>query len=125
MRRLGTVLVLFAFACGACASKEPPPAVAPAAPPTSAAAPSEDPNRVLTESECESLAQSLVDTCDKRGNAHSLQLDRWCSDLAHAVTDGSWVAKTCVPRVRFIDAKCFESATNVTAAMDCERNVAP
>jgi hypothetical protein len=124
MHRAG--LFFLAASLAACAWKEPPPATPPPAPSASASGNAgDDPNRPLTQDECASLAQSLLATCDKRGNARSTQIDRWCSDLAHAVTDGSWSAKTCVPRIRFIDAKCYEGASNVTAAMDCERSIAP
>src|SRR5476651_2537690 len=114
MRRLGPCL-LFLIAATACGSKEATPAATPSTPAASASSSGGDANRALTEAECESLAQTLLATCDKRGNTHSMQLDRWCSDLGHRVTDGSWVAKECVPRIRFIDGTCFQSATNVTS----------
>ncbi|MDP9033432.1 MAG: hypothetical protein M3O50_01385 [Myxococcota bacterium] len=108
-----------------CASKEPPPPVAPAGVPATAAPKTEDGARPLTAGECQSLAQWIVGACQDRGNDRSSQVDGWCSDLVSRAAGGddAWVKDDCVPHVNYMDAACFRGTTSVRAMMDCDRNV--
>jgi hypothetical protein len=105
----------------ACGSNETLPA---ASPPTPPPMPSDPGSQALTSDECKALGQQMLDVCTSRGNDRSAQADGYCSNLLHSVGDSdSWVKTDCVPYVRYIDAVCFRSATNVGALMDCDRSV--
>jgi hypothetical protein len=115
-----TTIILTVLATG-CGSKEPPPAESASNVPTQSA---NDPNRRLTKSECESLAQTIVDACNNRGNDRSSEADGWCSDmLRRNEGSGSWVGDDCEPHFKYMDAFCFQGARNAHAMMDCDKTV--
>jgi hypothetical protein len=115
---LAALAPLAAAHLAGCGSKEPPPA----APANSASA--ENPNRRLTQSECDSLAQWLVDSCHNLGNNRSTQIDAWCSDVVRRTeSDNSWATEECVKHVRYLDSVCFKSTTSIKNMMDCDTNV--
>jgi hypothetical protein len=121
MRRL---FVFFVLAAAACGTKEPPRADAPVSPPAgSQTATSDDAARPLDQGECETLGRYIADTCENRGNAHSQQIDRWCTDITFKVNDGRFVNDECLPHIKHIDATCFRSSTSVRNLMDCESTV--
>jgi hypothetical protein len=111
-----TCLALVATGAFACAHTDPTP---PASPPKSSSA-SNDPNRALTESECQSLGQELADKCRDRPSSRSARIEGWCSELLRGMDNGSWVAHDCVEHIRYMDSECMRSATNVPNMMDCE-----
>ncbi len=106
---------------GGCASSPAPPAQSqPIASPPQA----DDSNRRLTKGDCESLAASIVDACKNRGNDRSSEADGWCSDMLRGNEGaGSWIASDCEPHFRYMDAFCFQGATNAHAMMDCDKTV--
>ncbi|MDP9000282.1 MAG: hypothetical protein M3O46_09245 [Myxococcota bacterium] len=115
---MGSALVA---ACGAGGHDAPPAeSPAPAAAPSSSA---DDPNRRLTKSECESLAETIVDACNNRGNDRSSEADGWCSDMVRNNTaDRPWIVNDCLPHFRYMDYFCFRSG-NAHAMMVCDRTV--
>jgi hypothetical protein len=109
-------------ALASCASTPPPPVEAPSA--TAPQAADDNPNRRLTKSDCESLAATIVDACNNRGNDRSSEADGWCSDMLQANEGGgTWIANDCVPHFRYMDAFCFQGARNAHAMMDCDKTV--
>ena len=107
----------------ACGAKEPP-RVENAPAPTSASPPADEGNRHLDKSECEALAKWMLDACENRGNTHSSQIDRWCSNLMHRITgDANWVEQECMVHIRHIDSTCFHSTQSVRNLMDCESTI--
>jgi PBP1b-binding outer membrane lipoprotein LpoB len=109
---------------GACASTEPPPPVSPAAS-ASAAPAAESPTRALSKSECESLAQWIIDACHERSNFdRSTQAEGWCGETERRATvdDHPWIVD-CVKNVKLIDSVCFRSNTRIRSLMDCESSV--
>jgi len=106
----------------ACASSQPAASPTSLQPPASSADPAARP---LTADECASLGQWIVSACRDRANSdHSVQADGWCSDMVRGTAeDGSWVAKDCVPHIKYVDAVCFQSTTRVRNLMDCDSNV--
>jgi hypothetical protein len=112
------VLAVFAAACG---SKEAPPAES-ASNATSQSA--DDPNRRLTKSECESLAQTIVDACNNRGNDRSSEADGWCSEMLRRNEGGGpWVGDDCEPHFKYMDSFCFQGARNAHGMMVCDKTV--
>ncbi|HXN30868.1 MAG TPA: hypothetical protein VN894_03360 [Polyangiaceae bacterium] len=114
--------MIVAVALGAgCASTPPPPAEVPAS--TSAQA-VDDPNRRLTKSDCESLAATIVDACNNRGNDRSSEADGWCSEMLRQNEGaGTWIGSDCQPHFRYMDAFCMQGAKNAHAMMDCDKTV--
>jgi len=113
------LLLVAAFAALGCGSKETPPAESP-----STAQSSDDPNRRLTKSECDSLGAAIVDACNSRGNDRSSEADGWCSDMVRRnAGDGTWVSSDCLPHFKYMDAFCFNGARNAHAMMTCDRTV--
>jgi hypothetical protein len=116
------ILAIAALIAAGCASKEAPPAESP-----STAQSSNDPNRKLTKSECDSLGASIVDACNNRGNDRSSEADGWCSDMVRRNEsnegDRSWVASDCLPHFKYMDSFCFNGARNAHAMMTCDRTV--
>jgi len=116
-------MVVVAVLASGCGSKEPPPAETPAAV-APQSEPVNDANRRLSKSECESLASTIADACNNRGNDRSSEADGWCSDmLAKNEGNGTWVTSDCVPHFRYMDAFCFQGARNAHGMMDCDRTV--
>jgi hypothetical protein len=123
-----TVCLPLLAALAACAAAEPSPKD-----PSSAENPSgsgatsrqaaDDPARSLTQSECASLGEWLVDACNNRPNSRSAQVDGWCSDLVRTVGDGSWVTGDCVQHIKYVDSVCFRSTTIIRSLMDCDYSV--
>jgi hypothetical protein len=114
-------VVAVAFGAG-CGSNPPPPAEVPS--PTAPQAVDDNPNRRLTKSDCESLAATIVDACNNRGNDRSSEADGWCSNMLLANEGGgTWVASDCEPHFRYMDAFCFQGAKNAHAMMDCDKTV--
>ncbi len=110
-----------AFYTAACGGKEPTQAATPGGASSNAA---DDPNRPLTKSECDSLAQTIVDACNNRGNDRSTEMDGWCSDMVRRnAGDGTWVESDCLKHVKYMDYFCFQGAKNAHAMMDCDRTV--
>ncbi len=115
--------ILFAIVVSACGAKEPPRAEPPPTP-TATTPPAGDAARLLDHTECETLAKWMLDKCENRGNTHSSQIDRWCSNLLHRITgEGNWVENECMAHIRHIDATCFHSTESVRNLMDCESMV--
>lgn len=115
--KLPGVLIALLASCG---SKEPPPAAHAPAPSATV-----DPAmRALTSSECEDLAQWIIDACHDRAALRSAQIDGWCGDIERRNTaeDRSWIAE-CVSHVKYIDNTCFRSTTSIGNLMDCDRTV--
>jgi hypothetical protein len=83
----------------------------------------DDPGRPLTTSECESLGQSISETCATRLDSRSAQTEGWCGDIATGVSDGSWITGDCVKHLKYMDSVCFRSASNARALVDCDRAV--
>jgi hypothetical protein len=102
-----------------CAGSTPAASAPPPAPPASRAA---DADRPLDEGECRSLGQRLADACQTRPNERSARVDGWCSDVLRGVGDGSWV-RDCLKHVRYMDALCLQSASNVHVMMDCDKTI--
>lgn len=114
------VLLVAATLFTGCAAKEPPPADSP----SNSGQQSDDPNRRLTKGECESLAQSIVEACNTRGNDRSSEADGWCSEMIRRNTgDAPWIAADCTPHFKYMDAFCFRGAKNAHAMMVCDRTV--
>jgi hypothetical protein len=115
------VVIVAGLLAGGCGANEPPPAES-----ASSAAPQsgDDPNRRLTKSECDAMAQSIVDACNNRGNDRSTEADGWCSEmLRRNEGDGTWVGSDCVPHFKYMDYFCFRGAQNAHAMMVCDRTV--
>jgi hypothetical protein len=124
--RVGSILVPMAFCIssqtGACGATPPPPAEPPST--TSSHGSPDDPGRPLTKSECESLAQTIVEACNGRGNERSAGMDGWCSDMvSRNAGDGTWVDGDCLKHVKYMDYFCFQSAKNAHGMMECDRTV--
>lgn len=116
-----TIAVALAAGCGA---NEAPPAEAPSSASPAAAPAANDPNRRLTKTDCESLASTIIDACNNRGNDRSSEADGWCSEmLRRNEGDHSWIASDCEPHFRYMDAFCFQGANNAHSMMDCDRTV--
>ena len=115
---------LVGLAMVACASKEPPPAAAP--PAASASAAGESAGRALTRSECESLAQWILDACSDHANVgNTAQTEGFCGDVARRMTgDDRPFLTDCAAHVKVIDSTCFRSTTSVRKLMDCDAQVA-
>jgi hypothetical protein len=123
IRATAVLLVLAPLACSP-SNAAPPPKYSGTAPPSASATPDET-DRPLTQSECDSLGQWMLEACEKQGNTHSSQLEGWCSNVIHHVTgDGTWAADECLPHIRRMDAECIKSTDSVKNMMDCESNVA-
>lgn len=109
----------------ACGGSEPhastPPAASAEPAPTHAGTP--DAMRPLGKSECEALAQKLVDACNNVSGVHSARVDGWCSNLQHAVAEGSWVTEDCMQHMKRIDLACFEGTTGAGNYMACDESV--
>src|SRR5579863_5839612 len=113
------VLLVASVALSAsCGSNQPPPATPPS---VSAPPPSDPATRALTESECESLAQWIVDACRERASLRSAQDDGWCGEVERGTTaeNRSWLAD-CVKHVTYIDNACFRGTTSVRSLMSCD-----
>jgi hypothetical protein len=82
----------------------------------------DNPDRKLTSSECESLGQWIAQVCADHPNTRSSQIDGWCGDMVRTVGDGTWVGE-CTEHVKYFDAVCFRSTTQIRALMDCDSNV--
>lgn len=107
----------------ACGAKEPPKADSPTTQAT-ATPPADEGARPLDKAECEELGKYMLDACENRGNAHSSQIDRWCSNLMHRITgDANWVEQECMVHIRHIDSICFHSTQSVRNLMDCESTI--
>jgi hypothetical protein len=123
MKRAAVSLLFFcaALPCGACGGATP----APASSSTGVAAkqPTDDPNRALTKSECDSLGQWLAESCANRPNERSARVDGWCSDIMRGVAEGTWGPGDCAKNVKYMDSVCFESAPNVHNMMACDESV--
>jgi hypothetical protein len=121
-RVIALLIAAGALAAG-CGSKAPEPAESPAsapAPPSGA----NDANRRLSQAECASLGQSIVDACAGRGNDRSAELDGWCNDMVRKNSEGgTWVADDCLPHFRAMDSFCFGSANNAHGMKDCDQTV--
>ncbi len=125
MRALvSSILLLGAAACGGSqAAPVTPQTATDTEAPSGAtmAQPSDDPARLLTQGECESLGQWIADACHAR-NERSAHVEGWCSDVASRVSAGTW-ARDCTKNVHYMDAVCFQSSTNPRAMMTCDRAV--
>jgi hypothetical protein len=122
MKRAAVLLFFCAgVASGACGGETPPPT----SPSTGVAAKqaSDDANRALTKSECDSLGQWLAESCSNRPNERSARVDGWCTDIMRQVADGTWVPSDCVKNVKYMDSVCFQSAANVHNMMACDESV--
>jgi hypothetical protein len=84
---------------------------------------SDDAARPLTNAECTSLGEWLVQSCHDRPNSRSAQIDGWCSDTVRSVGESSWVTDECMQHVKYMDYVCLRSATNVRALIDCDSSV--
>lgn len=62
----------------------------------------------------------MSDACENRPNERSARVDGWCSDIVRGVADSSWVSGDCVKNVKYMDATCYRSATNVHSMMACD-----
>src|SRR5689334_13817037 len=90
------LLALFFAHCGGAKQAAAPPESTAA---TSAQRP-DDPNRGLSKPECDSLAGTIVDACNGRGNDRSAELDGWCSDMLRRNAEGgTWVEDDCLKHV--------------------------
>jgi len=120
MRSLLTCIACIAAGCLACGSATPSPST----PPTATASNATGAGRSLTEDECDSLAQYILDACHNRGNDRSSQTEGWCSDIERRTLpdDRSWL-KACRHHVTVIDDACFRSTTIVRSLMDCDSAV--
>ena len=115
-------LVVAGILSAACGGKETP-AESPSND-TSSSTSSNDGSRRLTKSECDSLAHSIVDACNNRGNDRSAEADGWCSDMvAKNSGEGTWVSNDCVPHFRVMDRFCFEGSKNAHGMMVCDKTV--
>jgi len=117
---IGWLLALSA----ACASREPTPAVSPAAAAVHAPT-ANNQNRLLQRNECDSLAAWILDVChDPTRHDRSAQAEGWCGDIARRNTqdDPSWAAD-CARHVTVMDDACFRSTTAVRSLMDCDAQV--
>jgi len=114
-RRLLLASVALSAACG---GNEPPPATPHAAPASDSA------TRNLTNGECESLAQWIVEACQNRASLRSAQIDGWCEEVERRSTeqDRPWIAD-CVKHVTYIDNACFRGTRSVRSLMDCDSTV--
>ena len=117
-----TVLLFLVWNTAACAGRPSPSAGAPdpRATGVTASRPSDNPARALTTSECASLGQWMSEACESRSNERSARVDGWCSDIVRGVADSSWVSGDCVKNVKYMDATCYRSATNVHSMMACD-----
>jgi hypothetical protein len=121
--RIVDLIVGAALAAG-CGSKEPPQAESPSNVGSQSSQGADDPNRRLAKSECDSLAQSIVEACNSRGNDRSTEADGWCSDMVTRNSgDGVWVGSDCVPHFRYMDLYCFQSSRNAHGMMVCDKTV--
>lgn len=105
-------------ACGGEKAAEPPPATG-----VTAVQPKNNPARLLTESECQSLGAWMADACQTRPNERSARVEGWCSDVLRGVENGSWVSGDCAKHITYIDSTCFRSTTNVHDLMECDHAV--
>ena len=78
-------------------------------------------NRPLTESECQQLGQSIVDTCHAT-NSRMATIEGWCRDVVVGVGSGSWVTD-CQKHIKYVDAVCFSSTDSAKSMMDCDSTV--
>jgi hypothetical protein len=121
--RAGILIIATALTWG-CGTKEPPPAESASSFGSQSAQGADDANRRLSKSECEALAQSIVDACNNRGNDRSTEADGWCSEMVRRnAGDGSWVGDDCLPHFKYMDAFCFRGANNAHGMMVCDKTV--
>ncbi len=121
-RAVALAFVLAPLACGP--STDAPPPKYSGTTPSASSTPSDESDKPLTRSECESLGQWMLEACDKQGNTHSSQIEGWCSNVTHHVTgDGTWLDEECLPHIRRMDAACMKSSDSVKNMMDCESSV--
>jgi hypothetical protein len=113
------VLLLVGAACGTSAA---PLAKSPTmSEGTTSPQASDEATRPLTNDECKSLGQSIVDACHGT-NTRSAQFEGWCSDVIHGVDTGTWTAD-CEKHVKYMDAVCITSNTSIRSMMDCDAAV--
>jgi hypothetical protein len=77
--------------------------------------------RALSEDECKSLGQSIIDACHGQ-NTRSAQFEGWCSDVVHGVDTGVWISD-CEKHMKYMDAVCITSNTAIRSMMDCDAAV--
>jgi hypothetical protein len=123
-----TNVLLLLATMAACAGSEPPaetPSSAQPARSSGATSPqaADDPARILTAPECESLGQWIAEACASQPHTRLAKIDSWCGDIVRTVDDGTWVTDDCTKHVRYMDAVCFRSTRMVRALMDCDRSV--
>jgi hypothetical protein len=118
VRSSGGLLLACVTTAAACGGAAPPPP----APVARASSPA-DPNRRLDHEECVSLGQRMADACQTRPNERSARVDGWCNEILSGVSSGDWVTSECLAHIRYMDAACIHSATNVHAMMDCDSGV--
>lgn len=123
MRSATLLAIALAAGASACGGSTPAPSTPSPAAPAIAEPPSSDPNRALSEGECQALGQRLAEACQARPNERSARVDGWCSDLVRGVENGSWVPHDCLKHIRYMDSECLRSASNVHNMMDCDRAV--
>jgi hypothetical protein len=115
-----TILLLVAGAA-ACGASSTPPSKTPPSEGAASEQPKDEATRSLSEDECKSLGQSIIDACHGT-NTRSAQFEGWCGDVVHGVDTGSWVAD-CVKHVKYMDAVCITSNTSIRSMMDCDSAV--
>jgi hypothetical protein len=117
-----SIAAALAFACmtgcGGEKAAEPPPATG-----VTAVQPKNNPGRLLTEGECQSLGRWMAGSCQDRPNDRSAVVDGWCTDVIRGVESGSWVTGDCVKHITYIDSTCYRSTNNVHDLMECDKAV--
>jgi hypothetical protein len=124
-------LAFFAIVAGAaaCGASQAQPTTPASNPPSTTSEPSgatnaqasDDPNRALTQSECDELGQYISGVCHENHSRQS-RIEGWCSDVVSRQTAGTWDGD-CVKSVKYMDSVCFRSADNAPAMMACDRSV--
>jgi hypothetical protein len=81
--------------------------------------------RLLTRTDCVSLADWIKDKCQGRATLRLARIDGWCGDIeAHTTeADGSWL-DDCMKHVTYMDNECFRSTSSLSNLMACDSTVA-
>jgi hypothetical protein len=124
MRLLALAILLPAAA--ACSSTHPVVAAAPShddfrAAGVPMAQPADDPSRLLTPGECETLRAWISDTC-RAGTSRSSLVAGWCSDVLSRTSSRSW-ALDCAAHVPSGELACFLGSSSAGAMMSCDSEI--
>ena len=85
------------------------------------AQPVDDPSRLLTPGECETLRAWISETC-RAGVTRSSMAAGWCNDVLSRTTSPSW-ARDCSEHVPSGELACFLGSSTAPAMMSCDSEI--